>query len=269
MFPTFQIFGKEIGMYGVMTVIGILICGLVGSRLIKRFGIDFCDMIIIMLSIGGGVLIVSHIVYGITHIDIIIRALGHIQELWFKQFFDIMVYCFGGMVFYGGFIGGALAIPIYCKFNKKINALNIFDIYAVLVPLFHTFGRIGCFLGGCCYGIESSFGFTVQNNTINPSINDVNRLPIQLIESGCNFLIFLFIYYLFKKSFMSGRLIYVYMLIYPVVRFILEFFRGDEIRGFLFGLSTSQWISIVLFAIASIYLIVRHFRNKKQTSLTY
>ena len=134
----------------------------------------------------------------------------------------------------------------------------------MLTPLFHIFGRIGCFLAGCCYGIESDFGFTVHNNHLNPSINDVNRLPVPLIEAACNLLIFLFILYLFKKDKMRDKLIYVYMIIYPVVRFTLEFFRGDEYRGFLFGLSTSQWISIILFVFAIVMLIIK--RNKPERS---
>ncbi len=89
---------------------------------------------------------------------------------------------------------------------------------------------------------------------------------VQLIESGCNLLIFLLIFYLFQKRIMEKRLIFLYMLIYPVVRFTLEFFRGDEIRGFVFGLSTSQWISIFLFAAAVIGLTVAHFRKNKQTA---
>ena len=107
--------------------------------------------------------------------------------------------------------------------------------------------------------------FTVHGNTINPELNDVNRLPIQLIEAGLNLLIFLLIFYLFKKSKMTDKLIFVYMLVYPVVRFTLEFFRGDAIRGFLFGLSTSQWISILLFVTAIIGLSVSHFRKKPAT----
>ena len=63
---------------------------------------------------------------------------------------------------------------------------------------------------------------------------------------------------------MRDKLIYVYMIIYPVVRFTLEFFRGDEYRGFLFGLSTSQWISIILFVFSIVMLIIK--RNKPERS---
>ena len=223
MFPSFHIFGWEVGTYGIMVVLGAVACTFVGNNLIKRFGRDIYDFLLILLSIGAGIFIGAHIVYGITHLDLIIKAFQNIGELWFDKFRDVIIYAIGGMVFYGGF------------------------------------------LGGCCYGIESPFGFTVHGNTINPDINDVNRLPVQLFESALNLLIFLFILYLFKKSIMTDKLIFVYMLVYPVVRFTLEFFRGDEIRGFLFGLSTSQWISILLFVTAIIGLTICRFRKKPVT----
>ena len=255
MFPSFEIFGREIGTYGVMVVIGGFFCALVGRLLVKRFGFELFDLLILMLSISA--------VYTLTNLESLILLFQNIGALWFDRFWELFIMCIGGMVFYGGFLGGLATIPIYCRFDKRVRPRQLFDLYAVLVPLFHVFGRIGCFLGGCCYGIESEFGFTAHDNHFNPGVNDVNRLPVQLIEAGCNLLIFLLILYLFKKRIMEHRLIFVYMLIYPVVRFSLEFFRGDEIRGFVFGLSTSQWISIFLFAAAIIGLTVSHFRRKK------
>lgn len=262
MFPSFHIFGWEIGSYGVMVVLGAFACAFVGTKLIRRFGYDLYDFLLILLAIGGGIFLGAHIVFGITHMSTIVKAFQHIGNLWFEQFWEAMIFSFGGMVFYGGFLGGIAAIGIYCKFDKKIRARNLFDVYAVLTPLFHVFGRIGCFLGGCCYGVESSFGFTVHGNTLNPDINDVNRLPIQLIEATLNLFIFFCILSLFQKRKMTDKLILVYMLIYPVVRFTLEFFRDDAIRGFLFGLSTSQWISILLFIIAVTALLIIRFRKK-------
>ncbi|MBR1483887.1 MAG: prolipoprotein diacylglyceryl transferase, partial [Ruminococcus sp.] len=258
MLPSLHIFGWEVGSYGIMVVLGAFVCATVGTKMIKRFGRDLYDFLLILLCIGAGIFVGAHILFGITHLDTLILAFRNIRALWFNRFWDAVIYSIGGMVFYGGFLGGIGAIFIYSHFDKKIKARNLLDIYAVLTPLFHVFGRIGCFLGGCCYGIESPFGFTAHGNTINPDVNDVNRLPVQLIEATCNLMIFLFILYLFRKSRMTDKLIFVYMLIYPVVRFTLEFFRGDEIRGFLFGLSTSQWISILLFAVAVAALLISH-----------
>ena len=263
MFPTFELFGREIGMYGICVVVGFLLCGFVGSMLAKKFGIIFEDFIIIFVTAIVGLFLGAHIIYALTNIPLIVIAFKHIGKLWFKPFIQLIGQAVGGMVFYGGFIGGGLGIVIFTHFSKVMKRENILDVYAVLIPLFHTFGRIGCFLAGCCYGIESEFGFTVHNNHVNPSINDVNRLPIQLIEAGCNLLIFFILLYLFKKSIMQDRLIYMYMLIYPPVRFILEFFRGDTYRGIYLGLSTSQWISLALIVFSVIMLIRYHIKHKE------
>ena len=259
MFPSVEFLGREVGTYGLMTMLGIFACLLVGSFLIKRFDIDIFDFALTMLAVFGFLAVGAVVVYGISNIRLIIYGLSHIDKFGYSGLWNILVYSFGGMVFYGGFIGGGIGLLVYTKFVKSMRPKRdgLLDIYAVLSPLFHVFGRIGCFLGGCCYGMESEFGFTVHNNQLNLSINDVNRFPIQLVESGCNLVIFLVLLYLFRKRKMEKRLIYIYMLIYPVVRFVTEMFRGDVYRGIFFGLSTSQWISIFLFIFALIMLPIK------------
>ena len=262
MFPTIEIFGREIGMYGICVAVGLVLCGFVGTLLAKKFGIVFEDFIIVFIAALIGLFLFAHIVYALTNIPLIVVTFKYIDKLWFKPFIQLIGQAVGGMVFYGGFIGGYLGIIVYTHFSKLMKRENVLDVYAVLIPLFHTFGRIGCFLAGCCYGIESEFGFTVHNNHINPSVNDVNRLPVQLIEAGCNLIIFLVLLWLFKKVVMQDRLVYLYMLIYPPIRFTLEFFRGDEYRGIYFGLSTSQWISIGLVVFSIAMLIRYHIKHK-------
>ena len=266
MFPSFEIFGRQIGMYGIMAVIGFAACVLVGSRLIRRYEIsmDAFALAMIFTSVCGCVC--AFLLYGMTNIKTIIYAFAHFHELGWGDFLGKFAVSFAGFVYYGGFIGSAVGLVIYT--GHADSALghrdHLLDIYAVLMPLFHFFGRIGCFFAGCCYGIESDFGYTVHGNRFVPSVNDVNRFPVQLIESGCNLIIFLVLLYLFRKRIMEARLIYIYMLIYPVVRFIDEFFRGDVYRGIFWGLSTSQWISIGLFIFALIMLPVKTKKLKKE-----
>ncbi|WP_407382888.1 prolipoprotein diacylglyceryl transferase [Ruminococcus sp.] len=256
MFPVFEIFGKQIGMYGVMAVLGFAACFLVGSGLIRRFDISIYDFALTMIAACVGMVIGASCLYAATNYRLLIDGFSHFSEIGWSGLWTCIRVAFGGFVYYGGFIGAAVGILIYTKYAKDVKAHrdHLLDIYAVLVPLFHGFGRIGCFFGGCCYGVESELGFTVHNNPLNPSINGVNRFPIQLVESACNFILFLILLYLFRKGVMHSRLIYLYLLTYPVVRFITELFRGDTYRGILFGLSTSQWISIVLFVFALIML---------------
>lgn len=268
MFPTFEFLGREIGLYGIFAVIGLLFSGFVAYRLCKKFDISFDDMILVMLTALFGGFIIGHFIFALTNISEIIIVFQHIGELWFKEFFVLLGTYIGGMVYYGGFIGGALGIVVYTHFAKLLSRKHLLDIYAVVMPLFHAFGRIGCFFGGCCYGVESKFGFTVTDNVLNPSINGVNRFPVQLLESVLNLLIFLFLLYLIKKEKFSGDLLFVYMIIYPVIRFFDEFLRGDTYRGFLFGLSTSQWISIILFVIGVTVLVVKKIHKFKAQEST-
>ena len=128
------------------------------------------------------------------------------------------------------------------------------------VALAQGFGRIGCFLAGCCYGkeTESAIGIVFHDSAYAP--NDVSLLPTQLISSGLNFLHFFLLIWLTKKKKGDGQIAGLYLVLYSVGRFILEFFRGDLIRGSVGELSTSQFIAIFV-CLAGILLIVA--RNGK------
>ena len=130
----------------------------------------------------------------------------------------------------------------------------------MVAPLFHTFGRIGCFLGGCCYGIPCDFGFVYTQNPI-AMANGVRRFPVQLLEALFCFFLFLLLFSLFRRGRCKNRLLALYLGIYSVGRFFLEYLRGDDYRGFLWGLSTSQLISILLLTGVLLYLAAA--RHKK------
>ena len=159
-----------------------------------------------------------------------------------------------------------VAIIIYSR-KTRLPVLSHMDLYVPIFPLFHTFGRIGCFFAGCCYGIECEVGYAHKHS--NGVI--INRFPVQLLEAGLNFLLFLFIFMCFIRGIRKGRLLQIYLLVYPVIRFCDEFLRGDAIRGKILFFSTSQWISIILFAFAIIWIIkpqwlrpIFYPRGKKQ-----
>ena len=258
MYPTIDFFGHTIGTYGICAAIGLFVCAAVGFLLTKeKKGVCIDDIIVTAVIVAVGMVIGGHIVFGITNIPNIIELFRNMKDY---TFFDFMTQLFGvyigGMVFYGGLLGGIAGLYITCRFTQFGHSDVMYDMFAVCAPLFHVFGRIGCFLGGCCYGVECKFGFTVHGNTLNPGVNDVNRFPVQLVEAGCNLIIFIVLLILHRKKKFRHRLLIVYFCMYPVVRFIDEFFRGDEIRGFLFGLSTSQIISILLFTFAIVFTII-------------
>ena len=244
---------------------GILIVLLFTYKRAKKRGLDEIEMLFMMLFSFGGVLIFSHILYAVTVWDKVWALLTHLDKITcFDDFTYAMGLIFGGSVFYGGLIGAIFVFYVYTKV-KKLSFGDYSDIGAMAIPLFHFFGRIGCFLSGCCYGVEWEHGLTYEHSIV-ASANGVPRFPVQLVEAGLNLLLFFVLFYLYKKGKAHRRILALYLLIYPVYRFILEYFRGDSYRGFLFGLSTSQLISIILFIISAAYLIISRIkREDRQT----
>lgn len=157
----------------------------------------------------------------------------------------------GGLVYYGGFIATLIFAFIYCK-NKKINIVKLIDIFAPALALGHFFGRIGCFFSGCCYGKNTDCFLAISH-----------KHPTQLYESFGNLIIFFILHNLLKKFHKDGYIFILYMLLYSVLRFSIEFFRGDDRGLFIFGLSIAQNISIIIF-IVSIALIVYNKKNRNK-----
>lgn len=266
MYPYFEVFGRSIGSYAVMSFMGLFAAAIVARRLASSLKIAFEDVVLMMISVGVGMLIGGHLLYALTDCEKMIGYAGEIFRrlregtLSFSYVVAAAQSCFGGMVFYGGFFGAVAALRLHMHLTKAEYKKEMTDIFAVCVPLFHGFGRIGCFLGGCCYGKESSIGFIAYNELI-PEMSGVRRFPIALVESAFCFLLFWILLRRFRKTEESGRLLYHYLLLYSIGRFVLEFFRGDAVRGIFFSLSTSQWISIPLFVIGLIGCICEYRRR--------
>ncbi len=255
MFPIINIFGRPIGSYALLAFLGFICCGAVAYFCCKKIKLQIEDIAILILVIAAGMLIGGHFLYGLVNLPSLINTLSAEKSLSLKFVFNAFVNCFGGMVYYGGFLGTIASLKVYSHYSKATFKNKIFDIYAFSIPLFHFFGRIGCFLAGCCYGIEAHFGFTVTGNALVPDINGVRRFPVSLLEAACNLIIFIILLTLFKKGRFKHSLLYLYMLLYSVVRFFTEFLRGDSARGIYFCFSTSQWISVFLFAFAAVKML--------------
>lgn len=259
MFPGFYIADKFINSYAIVALIGAFIAVPFSVHYYKKRCKATANLILMFLVAAVGVFAGMHILYAITNIHnfpLLLKATD------FVNFFEILGALIGGSVFYGGLLGGMLAGWIYIRKAKMDVALTC-DCAAPAVALFHGFGRIGCFLGGCCYGVESKHGITFTN-AIEPTANGVPRVPVQLYEAAFEFALFLILWYFLAKGRFGGKLLNIYLFIYPVGRFILEFWRGDEYRGFLFGLSTSQLISIVLFAVAAPMFVLSYRKKPDQ-----
>ena len=171
-----------------------------------------------------------------------------------------------GMTFYGGLFGGVITFILMYRFYYLKNNEPIFDeilrIAPACIALGHAFGRIGCFLSGCCYGIETHTSIDVYFPVHNHSY-----LPTQLLEMGFLFLLAGVLAFLaFKK--ITNYTFIVYMLSYGTFRFVIEFFRGDE-RGQLMGLSPSQYwcILLVVGTIPLFFLLKNKFFKEKEHAI--
>lgn len=237
--------GREIPLYGLCFFGGILFAALVGALICQRKKICRFDFVCSAVYTCIGALIGAKLLFLIVSC----------RELITRQI-PLEAAIKGGFVFYGGLIGGVIGLWLYVR-EFHLSPSDFFNLYAVCLPLGHACGRVGCFLGGCCYGIpyDGPLHYVYKESAGNTPLG-VPLLPIQLIEAGLLLIVFIVLLFLFcKKKSESLPFALIYLLVYAVIRFLLEFFRYDSERGHLLVFSTSQWISLILFGFSLILLI--------------
>ncbi len=162
----------------------------------------------------------------------------------------------GGFVFYGGLIFGALYLLIYTVLLRRFGWQHVY-LFLPGLALGHGVGRIGCFLAGCCYGKESDLLWSIH-------MHGVDRHPVQLYEALSLFAIAGLLHWQIGRGQKSLSVLLSYIVSYSVVRFFMEYFRGDLVRGIhWFNLSSSQIVSIVLIVSSIIYLLARSYLKRK------
>lgn len=153
----------------------------------------------------------------------------------------------GGIVFYGGFICAVISLVIYCRI-KKLDFFRITDIMVPGAALGHAFGRIGCFLNGCCFGKPNSWGIMYPENSLPACAYPGQTLhPVQLYETFLNIALAVFLNFSLKKV-KRGQNLALYFFLYGILRFCDELFRGDHKHTDLFfGIFTpAQFIGLFL-----------------------
>lgn len=162
-----------------------------------------------------------------------------------------------GFVFYGSFL---LAIPTMWWFFKKhaLHPYRMLDVMAIATCLVHIFGRIGCFLAGCCYGKPTgwSWGVTFTDPACFADPLHTPLVPTQLLEAGYILVVMLVLFAARRRRRFYGQLFLMYLVLYAAGRFVLEYFRGDTGRGFVVEnyMSHSQFIALcVIIVVLIIY----------------
>ena len=274
MYPTLYQFSSNAGIhsYGLMILLALLSAFVVSSKRARTIGVESDDLPAMYLLVA---------IFGI---------LG--ARLFYFFFSDTANFLEnpliflkpgeGGLVFYGGAIGGVLSGVIYC-YLQKIPVWKMADIGGPAIMLGLAIGRLGCFFAGCCHGAEcdSSVASTLVELPggsvvlleggpllalmFNPgvgvgSIHNVPTYPTQMWEFTGAMTLFLALSWMWKRlRFFDGQIIAATMVVYAGLRSSIENFRGDKIRGedIVGELSTSQTISVVMVSLAVLMVLVR------------
>jgi len=153
-----------------------------------------------------------------------------------------------GMAWYGGLIGGIIPFIIYLR-RKNLSFWKVADIFAPYLALGYALVRIGCFLNGCCYGniTDSAYG------VVFPAVDAYHRYPTQLYSSALNFLLFIGLIRFYPRRKFPGQVFLLYVIGYSVYRFIVEFFRSNEIFFGPFSIGQVCTLLLLLLAFLAYY----------------
>lgn len=260
MYPYIHLFGNvTLPTYGLLLMCAVVLGIILALKRSARYHVKRDDVIYAACYIGAGAIIGSKLLYMLTMMPWIVENFALIQsnpqQFWLTAL--------GGLVYYGGFIGGVAGLLLYSR-QYKVDKWALLNAIIPALPLMHAIGRVGCFMAGCCYGCpaEPPLGVIFAANSSAPQ--GVALLPVQLYEAGFNLVLCVALYIIGNRTHKKTAVLGTYLIAYGVERFVLEFFRYDAIRGVWGGLSTSQWISVILIPIGLYLILSKRFNQPMQ-----
>lgn len=199
--------------YGALIALGIFISVLLATRLAKKTGFPPRDKVfdLFFVAVASG--------FAGARIFYVFQEWGY-YEIHPLEIFKIWE---GGLVYYGGVIGSSIGYFFYTR-RQGFPYLKSIDFTIPFIALTHAFGRIGCFFAGCCFG--------------------KNGQPVQLYEATFNFLLAGILIRIYQRSKFGGQVFAIYLILYPIGRFLLEFLRADQ-SVWIFTFTSQQLVSII------------------------
>ncbi len=242
MYPVlFKIGPVSVYSYGAMLALAFLVVAFLARRRAFTLGmdgdaiLDLCIWLIVSGFLGGRLLF-------------ILLNLDYYRE----NPLDTLKLWQGGLVWYGGLIA-AVAVAIIFLSAKRMPILKTGDLMMPYVALGQSIGRIGCFLNGCCYGKATALPIGVTFSAAQGPVH-----PTQLYESAAMLIVFLI---LRKRVPGNGRTFFLYLMMYSVIRFLIEFLRGDN-PAIMMGLTISQVISVIVLVVAMVLWHAIKYKEK-------
>jgi phosphatidylglycerol:prolipoprotein diacylglycerol transferase len=236
----------QLPSYGLLLAIAVLVALWTGRARANRVGIDGARVV------DFGLWLVVWALVGAKLLLVVVEWRRYLADP--GQLLGLVR---AGGVFYGGFLAAVVAAVVLLK-RYKLEPLPTFDVLAPSLALGQAIGRIGCLLGGCCWGRECHLPWAITYTDPVAAANlgtplHVPLHPFPIYAALFNFSLFLVLSWMFDQRYAAGRVFASYLVLYGAGRFLLEFVRGDEQRGLYFdgALSTSQLIGVALIAIGA------------------
>ncbi|MEM1026214.1 MAG: prolipoprotein diacylglyceryl transferase [Myxococcota bacterium] len=266
MAPVLSVFGLPLPSYAVMMMVGYVAALLMVLGLSRRApGVDraqVVDLFIVMLvsSVIGAKL--GHVLFEAPgHVAADGHVIESLPELLREDPLHVLRLGEGGYVWYGGMIGALLMAVFYFRRRPQLNALLYSDLFAPAVMVGAAFGRMGCLMAGCCYGVPTELPWGMAF----PATEGQLVHPTQLYDATFAALLGAGLAWAFARRHFDGQIIAVLLLLYPLARFSTEVFRGDPERGTVGPGSTSQALSVLVF-LAGLWLYGWARRRHAQAS---
>lgn len=254
----FKIGTVTIYSYGFMIMLGLLLGYLYARKELKKLGLTTEKVSELFLWAFAAVYLGGKFFFWLEN-----------PAIYFKDPSELFKNPSQGFVFYGSFIFAAVTLVIWFR-KHKLNAWQMFDVVGVSGALVHGFGKIGCFLSGCCHGkvCHNFWGVVYTHPHSNAEPLNTPLYPTQLWDAAIIFVCIGIMLFLKNRKWFHGQLFLIYGLFYALGRFITESYRGDEARGFLFNglLSHSQFIALCIAAVC-IACFVYLYKTKRKVDL--
>ena len=227
--------GIRIPSYGVFVSIGFFLAAYLAAKRAPQEGIPkdaIYDLAFWVLVAG---LLGARLYFVLEHINLF--AANPLSALYIWK---------GGLAIIGGIASGAIAAILYCR-KRHLDLKRSLDIVAWVLPLAQAIGRIGCLCAGCCYGKPCHLPWAIVfSNPESLAPIGVPLHPTEIYHMLSNLLVFGALTLAYRKKRFDGQITSLYLMLYPIGRFIVEFYRGDD-RKYIGPLSLPQWLCIVMF----------------------
>lgn len=236
--------------YGLLVTTGFLVALWLATRLAGKSGLNKEAVLNLGIYCGLAGILGAKVLLILVDLDYYRRNPGEILSFSTFQ---------AGGVFYGGLLAALATAFLYMR-RKQLAVLATADVFAPGLALGHAIGRVGCFMAGCCWGVECRRSWAVT--FMDPAANQLFGTPLgvplhptQLYEAATEALTFGILYLRFGRPHRPGGIIGLYLVLYACARFVIEFFRAPEQPNPFGGpLTSAQWISVGLFLLGSLAL---------------